>query len=184
MVVGVSGVARSGKDSFYLLLKDLLNSQHRCIRSAFADKLKEDISPLVSSKFDIDIYSCSNKQKEMVRPLMVSYGMLARSIDKDYWIKKITTKIKEEQKNPNTISIITDVRYANEQTFLRKTFKSFSAVHIERFGFKPINEEEAKNTPEVKQNSDYIIQWSSFEGNMEIGKPFVNGFINERLKIR
>lgn len=184
MVIGVSGVARSGKDSFYLLLKGLLENKYRCIRSAFADKLKEDISPLISSKFNIDIYSCSNKQKEMVRPLMVSYGMLARSVDKDYWIKKIVPKIKEEQKTPNTISVITDVRYANEQTFFKKTFKSFSFIHIERFGFQPINEEEAKNTPEVKKGSDYVIQWSSFEGNMEIGKPFVNGFINERLKIR
>lgn len=184
MVIGVSGVARSGKDSFYLLFKDLLNGKCECIRSAFADKLKEDIYPLVSSKFNIDIYSCSNKQKEMVRPLMVSYGMLARSVDKDYWIKQIIPKIKEEQKNKNTISIITDVRYANEQKFLKKTFKSFNSVHIERFGFEPINEEEAKNTPEVKKNSDYVIQWRSFEGDIETGKPFVNGFINERLKIR
>ena len=97
MVIGLSGLARSGKDSFFLLLKSALEGRYECNRTAFADVLKGDLSELVLDKFNIDLYDCSNKDKELVRPLMVSYGTLARAIDEDHWIKKVSSKLEEEQ---------------------------------------------------------------------------------------
>ena len=184
MVIGVSGVARSGKDTFFSLLKSRLELMgFMCKRTAFADKLKEDLSSLIMSEFNIDINSCSDKEKEIIRPFMVSYGTLARSLNKEHWINKIKSKISKEQLSPKTISVITDVRYPNEQSFVKKNFKHHSNVYIERFGREPANEEEEKYSPSLKKQSDYLIYWRDFNESLEEGFPMIDGFINERIKI-
>lgn len=184
MVIGVSGVARSGKDSFFLLLKEALEPLgFTCERTAFADKLKSDLKPLILEEFSIDIDSCGDKEKEVIRPFMVSYGTLARSLNQDHWINKVKHKILNEQLIPKTISIVTDVRYPNEQNFIKNNFEKHCNVHIERFGRGPANEEEKKYTPDLKNQSDYLIYWRDFEDGIEEGKPMIEGFINERIKI-
>lgn len=184
MVIGVSGVARSGKDTFFSLLKSRLEPMgFMCERTAFADKLKEDLSSLIMSEFNIDINSCSDKDKEMIRPFMVSYGTLARSLNKEHWINKIKSKIFKEQLSPKTISVITDVRYPNEQLFIKENFKYHSNVYIERFGKDPANEEEEKYSPNLKKQSDYLIYWKNFNVSLEEGLPMIDGFINERVKM-
>ena len=98
MLIGISGAARSGKDSFYLLLRKIISEDVIIERSAFADELKCDIRPLLLEKFNIDVNSYSDKEKESVRPLMVSYGTLARSIDENFWIKKRIENVFEQYK--------------------------------------------------------------------------------------
>lgn len=184
MVIGISGVARSGKDTFYILLKEKLEPLgFNCIRTAFADKLKSELKPLVLKEFSIDIDSCTESEKEIIRPFMVSYGTLARSLNKNHWINKIKDKIFNEQLKPKTISIITDVRYPNEQSFIKDNFKQFCNVHVERLGKKPANEEEEKYNPDLKNQSDYLIYWKDFDNSIEEGEPMIDGFINERIKI-
>lgn len=184
MVIGVSGSARSGKDTFYLLLKEKLEPLgFNCIRTAFADKLKLDIKPLILQEFSIDIDNCTDKEKEVIRPFMVSYGTLARSLNEDHWIKRVQQKIFNEQLKPKTISVITDVRYPNEQSFIKTNFKSFCNVHIERVGTNPANKEEKKYNPGLKKQADYLIYWKDFNNSIEEGEPIVNGFINEKIKM-
>jgi len=182
MLIGISGAARSGKDSFYLLLKKFLKDYFIVNRSAFADELKSDIRPLLLEKFDIDINSYSEKEKEAVRPLMVSYGTLARSIDENFWIKKISKKIKEEQ-DSGLISVITDVRYLNEQKWIKENFQETINVFIQRTDNNPANADESNNLPALKQNSDYIVVWDDFEDkNIKHGEDQVKSFIYARLK--
>ena len=184
MVIGVSGSARSGKDSFFLLLKSQLqNTGIKCVRTAFADKLKSDINPLLIKNLNINLNNCSDEVKSQVRPLMVSYGELARSLDEDHWIKKVKDKISKEQEGDKVISVITDVRYPNEQKFIKRNFKDYCNVYIERFGTNPANSEEEKNTPSLKKQSDYLIYWKNFSTSIEEGIPMIDGFINERVKI-
>ena len=115
---------------------------------------------------------------------MVSYGSLARSLNQDHWIKRVQQKIFNEQLSDKTISVITDVRYPNEQNFIKNNFKKHCNVYIERFGREPINEEEKKYTLELKKSSDYVIYWKDFDNSIEEGGSIVDGFINERIKIR
>lgn len=184
MVIGVSGVARSGKDSFYLLLKRKLEPLgFTCERTAFADELKSDLKPIILSEFNINIDHCSNKEKELIRPFMVSYGSLARSLNKEHWINKVKVKIFKEQLLPKSISVITDVRYPNEQLFVKNNFKNFCNVHVERFGTEPANEEEKKYNPNLKKQSNYLIYWKDFDNSIEDGAPMIDGFINERIRI-
>ena len=53
MVIGLSGTARSGKDTFFRLLKKELGDLD-CERVAFADALKNDLRNLLLREFSID----------------------------------------------------------------------------------------------------------------------------------
>jgi hypothetical protein len=183
MVIGLSGLARSGKDSFFLLLKSILEGEYECSRTAFADVLKDDLSSLVLDKFNIDLYDCSDEDKELARPLMVSYGTLARAIDEDHWIKKVSKKLDEEQLEDNLISVITDVRYPNEQLFIKNNYKESINVFIQRDGNEPPNFDEAQNGPILKGNSDYIVFWEDFEDQqIQSGEKHVENFIHAKIR--
>jgi len=183
MIIAVSGVARSGKDTFFSLLKSQSkNYQLKIKRLAFADQIKKDLRPLVKRKFNIDILNPTAIEKELVRPLLVAYGTdLGRKMDKNFWIKVIEPQLQKNE-SKGIISVITDTRYPNEQEFLKNKFKDSCCVHVSRHGFKPINSEEEAYTPSLERNSDYVINWSSFEGDHSKGLPFIQGFINEKIK--
>lgn len=184
-IILVSGVARSGKDTFFNLLSKNLPRDFSSYRFAFADQIKEDLKPLLMNNFNINPLNPTDEQKEIIRPLMVSYGThVARRIDKKIWIKKLHNKIKKISFNENSIAVVTDTRYPNEQDYFSNKFKNCINVHIERHGFKPINEEEEENTPLLKSKANYVISWGDLGNNTDLGKPFIDGFINERLKIR
>lgn len=179
MIIGISGVAKSGKDTLFKLLnmkEDLFS------RFAFADELKSDLRDLLLEKFNIDLNNCSPEEKELIRPIMVSYGVCARNIDNNFWINKISTKI-QSFSSPR-IPVITDVRYENEQNFIRKQSKESILIYVERSGFPPINEEEEKNDFKLKKNSDYTLRWSSFSNPLKIeeGFPKVEELFNETIK--
>ena len=181
MVIGLAGAARSGKDTFYMLLSDELQGRAECKRLAFADELKEDLKPLLMEKFNIDPTNTTEHEKNLIRPLLVAYGTdLVRNIDKKYWIKKISKKIKSNNK---TIFIITDVRYPNESEWV-KSFKESVMVFIERDGAPPANQEESKNCPILKSNSDYVVSWPTYpNGQINERLSFVKSFINEKIQI-
>ena len=184
-IILVSGNARVGKDTFYNTLKNLLDYRINCIRYAFADQIKDDLSELLMKNFNINPHSPSEEQKEIIRPLLVSYGTdVARRLDPEFWIKKIYKKIKENNSPKDSLCVITDTRYPNEQAFFKKRFKKCTSVHVERFGYGPANKEEDVNSPLLKDKSDYVISWDSFDSNIELAEPFVNGFINEKLRVR
>lgn len=184
MIIGISGVARSGKDTFFKLLSDSLRNLKfpECKRLAFADEIKKELNELTIKNFNIDCFNISDKDKEIVRPLMVAYGTnLARALNKNHWIDRIKPEL-ESNYSSGLISVITDVRYENEQWFIKNHFPKSLNVHIHRYGFEAANEEEAENDPKLKRNSDYQISWKSFTNDDSEGLPFIEGFINEKLR--
>ena len=185
MIIGVSGVARSGKDTFFKLLKKNLTGKQYgvCKRFAFADEIKRELNQITIPNFGINCLKTLKKDKEKVRPLMVAYGThLARSINKDHWIDRIKPHIESHYRSGG-ICVITDVRYPNEQEFIKKNFKNSHNVYIHRFGFDPINSEEEKNAPLLQEKSDYQISWKTFTDTSQ-GDSLVQGFINEKLRRR
>lgn len=185
MIIGVSGVARSGKDTFFNLLKTNLKGKKYgvCKRFAFADEIKKELNKITIPNFGIDCTKVPNKDKEKVRPLMVAYGThLARSINSNHWINRIKPHVESHYKSGG-ICVITDVRYPNEQEFIKDNFEHSFNVHIHRFGFDPINKEEESNAPLLQQKSDYQISWKTFN-NVNEGDALVQGFINEKLRRR
>ena len=178
MIIGISGCARSGKDLFFKLLSNNLNPKFNLKRFAFADELKNDLSCLLKQNFNIDPLNPTPEEKELIRPLLVCYGTdIARKINENYWIQKIQPKIIENLKIKNNIAVLTDVRYVNEQLFVKNNFKKSININIEREGFKPINKEEERNNPILKENSDYQIVWSDYNKNIPKHKSIIDEFI-------
>lgn len=157
-IIGISGVARSGKDTFCLLSAKRLNkSKQAAMRCAFADNVKADLHQLLIKKAGLSAYTDIDKEKELIRPLLVAYGTnLMRKMDPEYWIKRLDLTIKAAMQVEAT-AFITDVRYINEVEWVKK--QGGVMVHIEKEGALPANEQEEINDPLIKAECDLLVKW-------------------------
>ena len=130
-VVGISGKAGSGKDTFANMLYEVLNRKEINIHKlAFADTLKDIIYELwgVNSQTQeetLAIVECSSGDKA-VRDLLITIGPIFREIDSDVWVKAITRRISQYDRfkvGLTSIVIITDVRYPNEKQICDVTIR-------------------------------------------------------------
>lgn len=134
-LVGISGLARSGKDvAGEIILENLGEGWDR---GAFADIPKEMLFVMgVDTK-------CANKDGEdeyyqySIRHLMQSLGTdWGRNIDNDIWIKAF------KKRNPTGNFVITDVRMENEADFVRDN--GGVIIHVKgRGGIKGNHQSEA-----------------------------------------
>lgn len=168
-MIGITGVARSGKDTFYSILsKYLENKGLKSQRLAFADNLKKELRPFVKDNFKIDLNNCTPEEKEIVRPLMVAYGKCRRSQTQgQYWVSLLDEDVKKLQKE-NIIPIITDVRYieykGDEYSWLKK--HNGILIHLSRklddgSLIQPANVEEKANDNKLKNVADLTISWET-----------------------
>jgi hypothetical protein len=168
-MIGITGVARSGKDTFYsILAKYFENKGLKADRLAFADDLKKELNPFTIEKFKIDLTKCTNEEKEVIRPLMVSYGKCRRSqTEGKYWTSLLDMKIKNFNKQ-NIIPIITDVRYIeykeDEYSWLKNN--NGILIHISRKLdngnlVQPANIEEKANDNKLKAVADFSVCWET-----------------------
>lgn len=169
-VIGLSGVAGSGKDTLFNLL-GLRNSNVK--RFALADILKQEISPFLKELYQIDIFNCSRDEKNLVRPILVEHGKIRRTLTSGtYWTSKLTESIKEFiSLDPKNVAIITDIRYAeyeeDELFWLKKTLGGY-LIHItmtlgKNEKLQPPNKEEEINDPVLRKFSDLRIIWPKIE---------------------
>lgn len=166
-IIGISGVARSGKDTFCLLSAKRLNkSKQVAMRCAFADNVKADLHQLLIKKAGISAYTNLDKEKELIRPLLVAYGTdLMRKVDEDYWIKRLELTVKAAGQIDAT-AFITDVRYMNEVEWIQE--QGGKIIHITKKGTKPANEQEEINDPLIKDAADLLVEWDHVgEDNLE-----------------
>lgn len=169
MIIGITGVARSGKDTFYSILnKYLEEKQIKSQRLALADKLKKELYDFVRDKFKIDIEKCDGKDKELIRPLMVAYGKCRRiQTEGKYWTSLVDPKVKELQKN-KILPIITDIRYIEYKEDEYAWLKNHNGIliHISRkledgSVVPPANIEEKSNDNKLKAVADFCISWDT-----------------------
>jgi hypothetical protein len=181
MIVGLSGLARCGKDSFFNFSKTSLRKKGlSCRRLAFADELKNELDDFLVKNFSISCFTEKTEEKEIIRPIMVSYGMAKRQMTNGrYWLNKIENKIKNSS-DKFDYNFITDVRFENEV----KSIKDFGGVciHITRDKNIAPNEEEKINDPIVKNSSDFNFYWENFK-DIDEGKPenLVSAFLDKIL---
>lgn len=173
-MIGITGVATSGKDTLFKLIQAYFISKNLVAkRFALADILKKDLEPFVAEKFNLDIFNLDQETKELVRPILVAYGKIKRlNSNGRYWIEKLNPKI-EEIKNKKIIPIITDIRYQEyekDECFWLKEEQNGLLIHISRFyndkQIPPANLEEEKNDKILNKNSDYSISWRT-EKNLD-----------------
>jgi tRNA uridine 5-carbamoylmethylation protein Kti12 len=74
-VIGISGLARSGKDCFATIATKILTEKYKLKvdRHALAYELKDDLKDLVKKKTGIDIFTEKTEEKNIIRPLLVIF---------------------------------------------------------------------------------------------------------------
>ena len=168
-MIGLTGVARSGKDTFYSILNKFLKQKNlNSERLALADNLKKEMGHFVKEKFKIELTKCSDSEKEMIRPLMVAYGKCRRQqTEGKYWTSLIDEKIKDSIKN-DIVPIITDIRYIEykEDEYAWLKSKDGILVHISRrlndgSLVLPANIEEKANDNKLKAVADFSFTWET-----------------------
>jgi len=168
-MIGLTGVARSGKDTFYSILKKYLEEKNiKSERLAFADDLKHELNDFTKEKFKIDLFKCNSTEKELVRPLMVAYGKCRRAqTEGKYWTSLLDPKIKKLTEK-DILPIITDVRYIEYKEDEYSWLKNHNGllIHISRklddgSIIPPANVEEKANDNKLKAVADIAISWET-----------------------
>jgi len=188
-IIAVSGVARAGKDTIANGLADVLkdmNPSLKILRVSFADDLKSEMRDFILEKFNIDTLSVDGKDKELIRPLLVAHGQVRRNQTQGrYWVDILEKKI--QTINPD-ITIISDLRFAEQDAdelfWLKKN--NGKLIHVSRFNLienkkqfvKPVNSDEKRNDPVLKNNSDFLISWRDSENEQEL-KDMTKNFCEE-----
>lgn len=179
-MIGISGYARSGKDTFGEALKNILNKYGIKAKTyALATQLKFDISFLTEGDFNISAFTKDNEEKKIIRPLLVGYGEAWRKANPDHWIEILDSSLE-----PRVLPIITDIRYENEadyvlenQGFLLNLSRSLPNGDF----VQPANEEEKLNAPKVQEKSCFNFCWQTTE-NEKIINDIVESFLISVLK--
>jgi len=182
-VLGITGARRAGKDTFAQLLTDV--ALPKCVvKYAFANALKSDLSELFQERFNADIYTLEGDKKELLRPILISYGCVWRDIDPLHWVKTVTENIdKWKAMTQNSVfHCVTDVRFKNEAQYLKEKYgEEFALISITRTDGPEPTEEEKKNMPELESLINHRIVWDT-EPSLAAAKETVEKFYNNYIK--
>jgi len=167
-VIGISAhAARSGKDTLAQCLQIVLTQQGKkvAIRS-LANPLKEKMKNFLFDEFGIDVFTCSNEDKALIRPLLVAYGKARRvQTSGKFWTGLMDKEIKELKKQEYDIVIVPDIRYCeysgDEGEWIKAQGPLFYISLILEDGslLPPPNEDEEKNSPRLKAIADFEVKW-------------------------
>jgi hypothetical protein len=182
-LIGISGFARSGKDTFYQRCKGLLEKEGKvATRFAFADALKAEVDNLLTSNLNISAFTEDDKQKKLIRPLLVTYGTeLRRKLNPNCWIERIQPDVVNAINNDEFV-FITDVRFKNEAEWIR--MNGGILVNVARSGIKPANHEEHKQLHLMKSFFSYNVAWETFgDDNLDLCDEHAAPLLSHLLKM-
>jgi hypothetical protein len=169
--IGISGVARSGKNLCADLLIKQLRTQYNVEVSqyALADALKLECKEFIQTNLELDVFTSNTKLKAIFRPMLVWLAAAKKQIYGQYWIKKMEKKIAED--TTSDVIIITDIRHTetddSDMQWLKNTLGG-SLIHVTKYEILPDgseieqpypNDAEKLNDPVLKQNADYLLRW-------------------------
>lgn len=155
MLILITGVARSGKDTLANSLTPILAHKNRVRTIRFADMLKRRCDDILRQ---MGVWSPSNSFfnedfKVRNRDMLVAVGRTARSIDRDVFVRQAWNEaldfVAPIGLEPKVV-IIPDWRYLNEHDFMVDLFPGrIIRIHIQRPGYGPANEEEDASLREL-----------------------------------
>ena len=190
-IIGISGYARSGKDTAAYALT---HKGPGFYRAGFADALKEDLLSLMRNRAELvavhahrfpdfrlaipgpEIFRDPGV-REVFRPLLVEYGRAMRRLCADYWVRRLEVDYILPDRlahRPIERLVITDVRYANEAAMIRS--HGGIVVGIARQGVGPANDEEQRSfaefSPDVTVYNDKSVE-ALHDKMLEIAAEFL-----------
>lgn len=163
-MIGISGLARSGKDTMAKHLAKIIESKLGVEVKilSFADKIKWQMKDITNDHYGISVYTEDTDEKQIIRDILVSHGETMKKIHgKTIWADLIIDNIKNSK--DKFFPIISDVRFDFEAERLKE--QGGAIIHISKIGNKPPNDIEAKNDPLVKAVSDISHTWPEYEPN-------------------
>lgn len=155
-MIGLCGLARCGKDT---LCKALI---HECSlrgitakRYSIADYLKNELKSFILEQFGIDVWNCTDEEKELIRPIMVEWGLIKRKQSNGQYLTGILQKTIDFDRIKSSsfqvpsemlgtalvypagvdLPIVTDIRYhqyENDEVSWVKNKNNGALVHIKR----------------------------------------------------
>lgn len=185
MIIGICGYARSGKDTLCSLLR---KTSPYFRRYAFADALKRDLEPFIRDKFGWDIFDLTDKQKVIVRPILIAYGCAQREAGNGlHWVYHLDLEIASDGLADTFIPVITDFRFINEVNYFKNKYgKDFILAEVIRDDIPTPPTEEQINHPKLSAVADIKIHWPTIKTNVTELMPYVtSGFgplLNESIK--
>lgn len=195
--IGISGTARSGKDTFCAIAKKQLENRGLSVKKmALADELKHDLRDFIYEKMGMDVYTQITSEKDIIRPLLVGYGdSMRKRTQGRYWIEKVNQRIKEDDSD---VIIVTDVRFdefENDEINWMKNELDGTVIHVSKYNViykvtgesvksftPPANDHEARNDPRLKEKADLVIEWEHQTGDI-INSPYLNNIVSNTLNI-
>ena len=183
-IIGISGLARSGKDLFTTVAQKILTDKgFTTERYALAYELKSDIKDLIFKQTKIDVFTENTEEKNIIRPMLVAYGDVMRKVsDGKYWTAKVENKISTSKAD---FVFITDIRYdvyPEDECYWLQRKMDGKLIHITKYQMaeapskrrvstaKPVkiyeaapNEHELFNNPKVKAKADYAFEWEDYK---------------------
>jgi len=160
-LIGLTGFARSGKDTFFERSKMLLEKEDKaCHRVAFADALKHELDDVLIKYTGISAFTEDNKSKELIRPLLVTYGThIRRHLNQNCWIERVQPSVIHNLSAGKYV-FITDVRFENEAQWISNN--GGILINVAREGVRPANHEERAESIKMKKYIKYNVDWPTF----------------------
>jgi len=179
-IIGIGGVARSGKNLFADIAGNVLKEKYNktCKSFALAYYLKKDCEEFIKQKLNMDVWSEITDEKNVFRPLLVWYGGVKRKqTNGRYWVEMLQ---KDLEKSNADVNIITDIRYSiydKDEVYWIKNELNGKLIHLSKYSFtgvktnrfqqpqqkkvyvEPANDQEMINDPIIKRNSDIQVEW-------------------------
>jgi phosphomevalonate kinase len=129
-LVAISGKRRSGKSFMGTMLE-----KHYGYRSI---SLAAPLKQMIREQFGLTEDQTDGHLKEIVdmrygltpRELMIRFGAFYRSIDRDFWVKKLFDQIKQTPQAQMGKYVITDMRFKNELDWFKR--HGATLVRLER----------------------------------------------------
>jgi hypothetical protein len=157
-MIGISGLARSGKDTMANCLKKTIQKDLGCKVQiiSLACCLKKDLKHLIKKNFGINSFTENTNEKNIIRPILVSYGEAMKKMHgEDIWLKKCV-----EQRDLSKFTIVSDVRFDFEADFVKDL--DGAIIHLTKYGNEVPNEIEAINDPKVRKLSTIEYTWPTY----------------------
>jgi hypothetical protein len=162
--IGISGAARSGKDTLCLALIRYLSELNvpATRKSIAGDSIKRDLNSFILKHFSIDSFTENLEKKEFIRPLLVEYGKMKRKNTKGrYFIDNFKPDL-------DKINILPDIRYmeyTKDEIFWLKNEVNGFLIFIERKNVHDANDTEKINNEKIKKMADFILNWDTLNAN-------------------
>ena len=175
-IIGIAGASRSGKDTLCRSLIRILNEKYNIEaerRSIAGDIIKNDLKTVILNGVKIDSFTENDKEKELIRPLLVEYGKMMRKNTKGRYF------VENFQYETDKVYIIPDIRYAeyekDEIHWIRNEVNGY-LIFLERENIKDANETEQINNKKLKVLANCSIQWNKLNENDENDRNIIDSY--------